>query len=199
MTNIDMSKTVVPKSDQMNADDLISGPVTLTITAISATESSDQPISISFDGDNNRPYKPCKSMRRVMIACWGNKGQDYVGNSMTLFNDPTVKWAGKDIGGIRISHMSHIPAEKEVLLTTTRGARKPYLVQPLIMASPDDIQAGEEAANKGSEAYKSWLSNLPDDVKKTIKPFHKSFSAIAVNFDKSQLENDQPENKSTQI
>ena len=34
-----------------------------------------------------------------------------------LYRDPTVKWAGMEVGGIRISHMSHIETEKLMMLT----------------------------------------------------------------------------------
>ena len=68
----DLAKTIEPKSDQLNADDLIAGPRTIVITAVRANAgSAEQPVSISFEGDDGKPYKPCKSMRRVMVHVWG--------------------------------------------------------------------------------------------------------------------------------
>ena len=65
----DVGMTIAPKSDQLNADDLINGPMTITITAVKARPgSSEQPIQISFDGDGGKPYLPCKSMRRARKA-----------------------------------------------------------------------------------------------------------------------------------
>jgi hypothetical protein len=49
---LDISDTVVPKSDQLNADDLICGPRTITITGIKKVSDTKQPVVISFDGDN---------------------------------------------------------------------------------------------------------------------------------------------------
>src|SRR5690348_5899593 len=108
-----MSAFCAPKSDQLNSDDLISGPRTITITRVSANEGSpEQPISISFEGDDQKPYKPCKSMRRVMVHIWGPDASQYVGRSMTIYRDPKVQFGGMAVGGIRISHMTDIPPEK---------------------------------------------------------------------------------------
>src|SRR5262245_29461840 len=104
----DMRSVIIPKSDQLNADDLISGPRTVTIASVSVRPGTEQPVAISFDGDGGKPYKPCKSMCRVMVAMWGPDAKEYAGHSMTLYRDPKVKWAGLEVGGIRISHMSHI-------------------------------------------------------------------------------------------
>lgn len=63
----DLSQTIAPKSDQLNADDLIGGPRTIKVTRVSAMKEPDQPIAIYFEGDNGKPYKPGKSMRRVLV------------------------------------------------------------------------------------------------------------------------------------
>lgn len=127
----DMSAVIIPKSDQLNSDDLIAGPITVKITGVSIKSGSEQPISIAFEGDNGKPYKPCKSMCRVMVSAWGPDSKAYTGRSMTLYREPTVKWAGMEVGGIRISHMSDIPEPLTMALTATRGSRKPFTVQPL--------------------------------------------------------------------
>ena len=128
----DISQTVVPKSDQMNADDLIGGSITVKVSKVTVN-ASDQPVSVHYEGGDGRPFKPCKSMRRVLILAWGSDGDNYVGRSMTLFNDPKVKWAGSEIGGIRISHMSHIESKLRMMLTETRGKKAPFTVEPLVI------------------------------------------------------------------
>lgn len=128
----DLGATIAPKSDQLNADDLIAGPMTITVTAVRANPSApEQPISIFFDGDNGKPYKPCKSMRRVLVQLWGRDGGKYVGGRLTLYRDPAVKFGGIEVGGIRISHMSGIDGDRTMALTATRASRKPYTVKPL--------------------------------------------------------------------
>lgn len=153
----DMSSVIVPKSDQLNSDDLIAGPITIKITGVSI-KSGEQPVAISYEGDNGKPYKCCKSMARIMVAAWGADASKYVGRSLTLFRDPKVKWAGLEVGGIRISHMSHISDDMTMALTVTRQNRKPYTVKPLpttttAAASQPSLPAGpEQASNAGAGA-----------------------------------------------
>ena len=148
----DLSLTIAPKSDQLNADDLIAGPRTITITHVSAAPSSpDQPIAINFEGDRGKPYKPCKSMRRVFVQVWGKDGHAYVGRSLTLYRDPAVQFGGIAVGGIRISHMSHIDQPVTMALTTTRANRKPYTVKPL--ANAPAAGAGRAKAEAWAEGY----------------------------------------------
>lgn len=136
---VDMTATIAPKSDQINADDLIGGPRTITITKVTGNEgNAEQPVNVFFEGDNGKPFRPCKSMRRVMVKVWGADASKYVGRSMTLFRDPKVKWGGMEVGGIRISHMSGLEKPEVMALTETRSARKPYTVQPLKVAPTID-------------------------------------------------------------
>ena len=136
---MDMRPTITPKSDQLNADDLIAGPRTVTITGVKAApRSAEQPVAVYFEGDNGKPYMPCKSMRRVMVAVWGPDASQYAGRSMTLFRDPTVTWGGMEVGGIRISHMTDMEAPVVLALTATKKARKPHRVLPLVVAKLTD-------------------------------------------------------------
>ena len=127
----DLAKTIAPKSDQLNADDLIAGPITIKITQVKGSDDPDQPVSVCFEGDGGKPYKPCKSMRRVFVHCWGPDGKSYPGRRVTLYRDENVMFGGIKVGGIRISHMSHIDREMTMALTATRAKRTPYTVKPL--------------------------------------------------------------------
>ena len=127
----DMRAVIIPKSDQINADHLIGGPLTVTIAEVTIRPGTEQPVSIHFHGDDGKPYKPCKSMARVMVHCWGPDANAYIGRSMTLYCDPKVKWGGMAVGGIRISHISHINAPVTMALTETKGSKKLFTVQPL--------------------------------------------------------------------
>lgn len=131
----DLTPTIIAKSDQMNSDDLMAGGVTIKVTKVTGV-SGDQPISIHYEGDSGKPWKPCKSMRRVLVQVWGKDGSVYVGRSLTLFRDKDVTWAGAKVGGIRISHMSDLESKITLALTATRGQKKPFTVEPLIYTSP---------------------------------------------------------------
>ena len=131
-----LSPTIIPKSDQLNSEQLLGGPITIKVTDINVSESPDQPVVIHYEGENGRPYKPCKSMRKVLIFAWGDDGTKWIGRRMTLFNDPDVKWAGVKVGGIRISHLSDIERELQLQLTATRGKKEPFVIKRLNVTQP---------------------------------------------------------------
>lgn len=126
----DLSTTIAPKSNQLNADDLITGPRTIKITNVTAAD-AEQPIAVRFEGDNNKPYFPCKSMRRVLVQVWGNDGKSYIGRSMTIYRDPEVIFGGIKVGGIRISHMTGIKEPMTMALTASKTKRAAFTVKPL--------------------------------------------------------------------
>lgn len=131
--SINVGATIAPKSDQLNADDLIAGPITVRIASVTKGN-ADCPIAVRLEG--RLPYYPCKSMRRVLVAAWGEDGAAYAGRYLTLYRDPDVKYGGIKVGGIRISHMSDIPADMHMALTVTRGKRAEYTVHKLNLQAP---------------------------------------------------------------
>lgn len=146
---VDMSQTIAPKSDQLNADDLIGGPRTITITRVTGNEgNAEQPVNVFFEGDNGKPFRPCKSMRRVMVKIWGKDASQYAGKSMTLYRDPKVQWGGMEVGGIRISHMTGLDKPETMALTASNRARKPYTVKPLTDVPPVQRGNARETADK---------------------------------------------------
>lgn len=191
---IDMRKTIEPKSDQLNYDDFIAGSTkTITITDIKASKSADQPISVYYEGDKGKPYKPCKSMRRVMVNCWGADGKTYIGKSMTLYGDPKVKWAGQEVGGIRISHMSHIDKPKTIQLTTTRGVRGVFNIKPLVNIPvdvsdkelDDEIDGGDDGFDE-PELYESLRDRAEAASEKGMGAYTDFWKTLTKN-DKSRL------------
>jgi hypothetical protein len=161
-----MLQTVIPKSDQLNADSLIGGKqLTIKVTKVSLVN-GDQPVAINYEGDEGKPYKPCKSMRRVLIHAWGGDGSQYIGRSMTLYCDPTVKFGGADVGGIRISHLSHIDRDMTVALTATKASRKPFTVKPLVVS---------EAPNADEAIASIEQATTLDDLKAVFAVASKTF------------------------
>ena len=55
----DLRATIVPKSDQLNAEQLLSGPMTIRVTEVRVSDSAEQPVVVHYEGDDGRPYKPC--------------------------------------------------------------------------------------------------------------------------------------------
>lgn len=151
---MDISDTLVAKSDQINAEDLVSGPITAKIVGVSRNN-DEQPVTIELDGGLKQPngkwkvWRPCKTMRRLMVLAWPdcvkpavapNTKQTidptvWVGRSVTLIRDPSVRW-GKDIvGGTRIAALSHITTKIEVALAESKGKKKLVTVEKLDVAA----------------------------------------------------------------
>ena len=123
-----MKDTIKPKSDQLNADDLLTGPITVQVVKVERGN-AEQPVTIQIEG--RQPYKPCKSMRRVLVQAWSEFPDKWIGRTMTLYCDPSVMFGGVRVGGIRISHMSDIDRDREFSLTQTRGKKALHRVQRL--------------------------------------------------------------------
>lgn len=154
---IDMSRFVEAKSDQLNADDLIGAPRTITVRRVTGND-GDQPVSIWFEGDNNKPFKPCKTMRRVLLAAWGRNAADYVGRSMTIYRDDSVTFGGLNVGGIRISHMSHIDKKMVVVVMKTKGKKAGIEIQPLSA----DVRQMPSAAADWTDKFVAKVAQAPD-------------------------------------
>lgn len=140
-----LSDTIVPKSDQLNSEQLLGGPITITVTEV-RRGTDDQPVIINYLNDGGRPFKPCKSMRKVLIFAWGDDGREWIGKSMTLFNNPEVKFGGVKVGGIRISHLSDVERDIALSLTATKGKKENFVIKKLEVPKVDttvlsDIQS----------------------------------------------------------
>lgn len=173
MTNL--APTIIPKSDQLNSDELIAGPMTITITDVTVSKDPQQPVVLHYEGENGHPFKPCKSMRRVLINAWGSDGNQYKGKSMRLYRDASVKFGGDAVGGVRISHMSDINGRMELFLTETRGKKKPFVVDPfpkspVKMLSEDYVSCADAAGFERLEAQRKVLwAKLSVDDRKSMK------------------------------
>jgi len=121
MEPIDISATLAAKSDQLNADDLMGGPVTVTILGVSLVI-GDQPVAVAISGF--QPWKPCKTMRRLLTTAWGADASVWIGKRVTLYRDPAVTFGDGAVGGVRVSHMSGIKCGFTANLTARRGGKK---------------------------------------------------------------------------
>ncbi|MFE5309734.1 hypothetical protein [Isoptericola sp. NPDC056605] len=128
--------TIAPNSDQLDAVDLLSGPRTFTVERVVVREGAEQPVNVHLK-EFPRPWRPGKSMRRVLVDIWGEDETAYVGRRLTLWCDPRVKFGGEAVGGVRITHMSHLDKPRGVPLIITRGKSGVYPVKPLADDAPD--------------------------------------------------------------
>lgn len=127
-----MKLTAEPRSDQWNADDFIGSPRTFTIAAIHPGK-AEQKYDIELIEGDGRVWRPPLTMLRLLIAPWGDESSEWVGHRVTLYRDESVRFGSDAVGGIRISHMSHLPDDKpfSTMLTSSRGRRTRVSVDPI--------------------------------------------------------------------
>ena len=136
----DVSFALQAKSDQLNSVDIMGAEPIIRIREVKVKQ-GEQPVSVFFDGDNNRPWKPSKGMLRILAGAWGRDSSAWVGKYAQLYFEPSVKYAGKEVGGIRIRALSDIdPRGLSFALTINRQKREPYHV-PLLEVSSSEYPA----------------------------------------------------------
>ena len=152
---MDLTESIAPRSDQVNADDLVGGPVTYTIREV-RQGAAEQPFDFMLV-ETDRAYRPSKTMRRLIVAAWGPDANLYTGRRLTLYREPSIKFGGQVVGGIRISHMSHIQKRIEEKFQTTRGKRETFVVNPL-----PDTPAPNPNAERIAALRAEWKDAEPD-------------------------------------
>jgi hypothetical protein len=139
---LDVSATLAPNSEQLDAVDLLGGERTFTIERATVTN-AEQPVNL-YLADFPRPWRPGKSMRRVLAYCWGKHASEWIGRSVTLYCDPNVRFGPSAVGGTRIKALSHIDGVKKIPLLVSQGKSAIYTVEPLTEApatKPDPAAA----------------------------------------------------------
>ena len=134
LTPEDIQQAIAPKSDQLNAIDLVTGPVIVTIET-AEKGNAEQPVNIHLAEFPKRPYKPSKSMLRTIVEGWGTNAPTWAGKRLELYRDPNVTYGGEKVGGIKISGMSHI--DKPVTIPVLEQRKiKPHTAKPLPANAP---------------------------------------------------------------
>jgi hypothetical protein len=147
---MDLTDSIAPKSDQLDAVDLLSGPRVFTITEVSRGN-AEQPFNFHL-AEFPRVWRPGKSMRRVIVAAWGPDATRYAGQRVELFCDPSVQFGGEAVGGTRISRMTGIDRPLRVPLLIKRGKSATFTVDPLPDApKPAAVDWDAELGAAGSD------------------------------------------------
>lgn len=167
----DVTQAMEAKSDQLNAVDIMGADRVIRISRVDVRQ-GDQPISIHFDGDNRRPWKPSKGMIRILAGAWGTDSAVWAGRYAQLYFEPEVVYAGKAVGGIRIRALSDIPTQGlQFVLTINRQKRIPYPVAYLDTSRPsypaDKFESGFEAMAAAMQSGKMTLQGVISQCQKT--------------------------------
>lgn len=181
---MDVTNAIQAKSDQLNAIDLAGGPVTVRIVDVNQGN-ADQPVNIITDVFGpSRPFKPSKTVLRVLVTGWNTTDTTtWVGQSMTLYRDPAVKWAGEAIGGIRVSAMTGLTKPLVIALPTSKGKTAKSTVTPLEVAAQPAARdwrteltnAGNDLTTIGALGQHATQAGAPADV---VQQIRERFNAV---------------------
>ena len=162
-----MKLTAEPRSDQWNADDFVGGPRTFTIAGVKPGK-AEQKYDVELVEGEGRVWRPPLTMLRLLIAAWGDEAEQWKGRKVTLYRDETVRFGKDQVGGIRVSHLSHIDSPFQIALTKSRGRRGLVSVQPL----PDTPVGRDDAVAQFAletaslqELQEAWRTADPDTKK----------------------------------
>lgn len=154
--NDDISPTLTARSDQLNADDLIGGPIVVRIEDVCAGD-EDQPVVIRISG-GHQPWKPGKTSRRCLAACWGVHARKWVGQWVELYRDPNVMFGGEKVGGIRVRAATGIEKPVDVMLTKTRGKKAAHRIE--VLQAPPQPRQGTAKAGATLDSIRVALADL---------------------------------------
>lgn len=163
----DVSAAIAPKSQQLDNIELRGkGPQIFTITGVDVRETLDQPLIVHL-AEFPRPWKPGKTMGRVLAQCWGLDSDDWIGKRVELFADESIKFGNDTPGGTRISRLSDIDGPKAAAILLGQGKPGLYKVEPLPdepqPAAPPEPTAEEVAACVDVDQLKAmWRSAGPE-------------------------------------
>ncbi len=159
---MDISKAIQANSCQLNADDLVGGSIVVMITDVKKGN-AEQPVVIEITG-GHQPWKPSKTSLRGLAAAWGVNTASWVGQVVELYNEPTVRWAGKPVGGIRVKAISGIDSKIEIMVSMARGKKV-----PLAMNTLKKVESAEDFNALDADDKRKHWNYLSDELKNIIK------------------------------
>lgn len=125
-----MRVDIKKNTDQLNFEDFMGGVTRVVTIAGVKRGAKEAQYDIAIEGDD-RFWRPPATVLKQLVLAYGDDAADWVGKSARLYGDPDVKMKGVRVGGIRVSHLSHIEKPLTASLTITRGQSGIFTVDPL--------------------------------------------------------------------
>lgn len=185
---VDISDTLLVKSDRICADDLLAGDLIITVTkADKFTEDTKKRIKIWNDVFPDKCYIPTTGMARAIAMKWGKDSDNWIGKQLQLYREPTVIYAQKEVGGVEVRNMSHIPESFTFMLKVSKYKSRPHTIgvikggevtvakkEPKKEVVKDEKfealkEAGYKAAEGGYDVFVVWGKALSQDDRAIIQ------------------------------
>lgn len=146
-----LQQALAPKSDQLNADDLITTNKTIVISGVNINLGSEQKIIINYHGDNGKPWKPSKGMGRVLTEILGGDPDQWAGQTVELFRNKEIRFGKEKCGGIQICGMSAVRNVTTLLITTSKGKKSSITINPIAAIGAAKQQRAPAQQQQSSE------------------------------------------------
>lgn len=177
-TREEILAAAVATSDRLNAEDLIGGPLTITIKDVHVIKGDKgvQKMIIDMEG-REHPWHTCKSVTRTILAMWQDEPVQWIGRQMVLYRDPDVVFKNDPLGGIRIQSASHLTEAFTLTLTEHQKKRITRTIKPLVAAEPPKPKPAAQTPDAflghwRNEARKLCKDSLP--IAKAISDAYKA-------------------------
>ena len=145
----DLSDTIIAKSDQLNAADLMGADKVIKVTGVVRyVDKGENKFYLNYEGDCKRPYKPSLTMRRIITELWTTDGNLYLGRSIKLFRDPDITFGKEKCGGIVINAISDIKGRATIRQQVSQRVYKTFIIDRL---EPKDLPMLNDAT------FEKWL------------------------------------------
>lgn len=158
---LDITPMLEAESDELVADSLAGGPITFVIAAVDLNGVEKKKLRLFYDGCNNRPWRPCKGMARILASQWGADAKCYIGKAVTVFRDPDSMYGGAKVGGVRLSAMSDIDGPFSVTVKEGRNKGKVFKIAKLQSAA----QSGDGQSAAWAQKFIAAVNRAPDLAK----------------------------------
>ena len=154
---VDITPALQAKSDQLNAEDLITGPITVHVTGGYLAEGNR--LVVELAEYPQRPWLASRGMAKFIGAIWGTETDEWAKNAaITLFRNPEVVYGGKAVGGIQIQAISGISKPYTGPLRKSRDKSVPFTIQPLIDHVAESLTDAQIAAAESVEELRAMWS-----------------------------------------
>lgn len=156
---MNIAEDIKAKSDQLNAADLMGGPIVVQIERVERGN-REQPVVVHISG-GHQPWKPSKTALRALAHFWGLQTEAWAGRWVRLYRDPRALWAGKPVGGIMPDAMSHIERAETLTLPYARSKTNDHAVARLDppQSAPPTLDAIIDPAGITRAQVAAWLAS----------------------------------------
>lgn len=165
-----MKINIKHRTDQWNADDFVAGPRIFTIAEVKKGK-AEQQYDIELVEGEGKVWRPPVQVLMLLVAAWGDDSVAWRGRRVKLYRDESIRFGPDQVGGIRVSHMTHLPNDEpfKTKVTATRGKRMSVSAEPLPTDAPAATSAGNDltaAKQRVWQAHKDKHADLADADRK---------------------------------